>query len=269
MHTYKDFIDRVWIYYNEHSRSFPWRETGNPYHILISEFMLQQTQTDRVLPYYTLFLARFPDINELATATFRDVLRLWQGLGYNRRANYLHETARSLVDLHKSKIPKDPSVLETLPGIGPYTSCAISTFAYNLPNVFIETNIRSTFIHEFFSESTYIHDNEIRNLIERTLDYNNPREWYYALMDYGTMIKKRYGNPNSKSKSYQKQSTFRGSNREKRGKIIRYLLICQNSTPDNLAKHLSITRNNLDTILSQMESEGLLVQDKEIVYIKG
>ncbi len=202
----------------------PWRKTKNPYKILVSEVMLQQTQVTRVLEKYPEFLKAFPTVNILAEAPLSQVLKVWQGMGYNRRALALKRMAEKIVTGHKGKIPRERHLLEALPGIGPYTAGAVRAFAFNEPEVFIETNIRRIFIHHFFIEKREVSDQEILPLIQTTLDTDNPREWYYALMDYGAQLPKiTKTNHNKQSKHYTKQSTFKGSLRELRGKIIRVL----------------------------------------------
>ncbi|MBI2617990.1 A/G-specific adenine glycosylase [Candidatus Kaiserbacteria bacterium] len=217
-------------YYLEHKRAFPWRATGSlssktrAYRVLVSEIMLQQTQAERVIPKYQMFVKRFPTIMSLANAEFQEVLAQWQGLGYNRRARMLHNAARQIMKEHQGEIPKDEKTLTHLPGIGPYTAGAIRAFAYNLPAIIIETNIRSVFIHFFFSRTAQVKDSDIIPLIEKTLDRKNVAEWYSALMDYGSMLKKKEKNPSRRSSHYKKQSPFKNSNREVRGVIVRTLV---------------------------------------------
>ena len=212
------FVATVWDFFSEHGRhTLPWRKTHDPYKILVSEIMLQQTQVDRVLPKYTAFIKQFPTVRALSAASLREVLSSWQGLGYNRRAKMLHACAVRIVKEHKGKFPRTASALEALPGIGPYTAAAIMAFAFNKPKPLIETNVRSVYLHHFFKGKTQVSDKELLPIVERTMDKERIREWYWALMDYGTWIKKTYGNPNSQSSSYTQQSAFRGSNRQIRG----------------------------------------------------
>jgi len=219
------FRDRIYSEYRKGSRTFPWRSTEDPYRILISEVMLQQTQAgSRTVEKYHVFLEYFPNIVCLAKASLKDVLTIWQGLGYNRRAKALRDTARILVKEYGGVIPNDAEALIKLPGIGPYTASAICAFAFNQPTVFIETNIRSVYIHFFFfRRRREIDDREIMPLIEETLDRKNPRRWYAALMDYGATLKRHAGNPNRRSKHYSRQSVFEGSDRQIRGLILREL----------------------------------------------
>ncbi|MFC1509819.1 A/G-specific adenine glycosylase, partial [Candidatus Omnitrophota bacterium] len=208
------FRRTIYSYYKKHQRQLPWRETSDPYCITVSELMLQQTQVDRVIDKYNLFIREFPDFAALAQASLLDVLRVWQGLGYNRRAKALREIAIKVMNDYKGILPSSPDLLKTFPGIGPYTAQAITAFAFNKPAVFIETNIRCVYIHFFFNSRTEVKDGDIFPVVEQTLDSGNPRKWYSALMDYGVMLKKEHLNPGRKSAHYSKQSRFEGSDRQ-------------------------------------------------------
>ncbi len=185
--------------------------------------MLQQTQVSRVIPKYESFLKKFPDPKALAKAPLSDILKEWQGLGYNRRAKFLHQTAKIITEEYKGKFPKEAMAIEELPGIGPYTACAVATFAFNKPEVFIETNIRTVFTHSYFADKKLISDKEILPLIERDLKKSKmePRDFYAALMDYGSYLKASGVRINNKSKHYSKQSKFEGSTRQKRAAELR------------------------------------------------
>lgn len=220
----RHFVEVVWQYYYAKGRhELPWRKTHDPYRILVSEIMLHQTQVGRVAPKYLAFLKLFPTARRLAAAPLSDVLRAWQGLGYNRRAKFLHQAVQDVVVSRKGKWPQDEPGLQSLPGVGVYTAGAIMAFAYNMPVVLIETNVRQVFIHHFFKRAAQVHDADILKLVERTLPPDNPREWYWALMDYGSYLKTQYGNITHKSKHYTKQSKFNGSDRQIRGAILKVL----------------------------------------------
>lgn len=221
----QEFIEIIWGYYHANKRQFTWRTNPSPYQVLISEIMLQQTQTFRVAPKFELFMQELPTIEALATAPFAQILALWKGLGYNRRARYLQETAQRIVSEHGGIVPCDPRILETFPGIGYATARSIVAFAYNIPTVFIETNIRAVFIKHFFPEQEKITDKQLMPLITETVDRENPREWYYALMDYGVKLKAEHKNPSRASAHHTQQSKFQGSNRQIRGKILEHLLM--------------------------------------------
>lgn len=214
----------MWAYYRAHKRSMPWRETRDPYRILVSEIMLQQTQVSRVVIFYEHFLKTFPTLRSLARAPLSDILRVWQGLGYNRRARYLKLAAEEVVKTSRGILPREKKLLIALPGIGEATAGAILTYAHNTATPFIETNVRRVFIHHFFPRHKKVSDIKLMPLVEHALDKKNPREWYYALMDYGSFLAKTVPNPNRRSTHYVRQKPFAGSDREARGVILRLLL---------------------------------------------
>jgi len=252
------FQEFIYHYYQKHGRSLPWRMTHNPYHILVSEIMLQQTQTERVLDKYAQFINSFPDFSSLAQAPLREILRVWQGLGYNRRAIALKKIAQMVITRFHGNLPSSLEELMTLPGIGRATASAICAFAFNAPVVFIETNIRRVFIHHFFQKENSIKDAEILPLVEKTLDTSNPRRWYYALMDYGVLLKKRYRNPNRRSVHYQKQPPFEGSNRQIRGMILKTLVLEHDISERGIIKRLDATPERVRKNLIQLQEEGFL-----------
>lgn len=182
--------------------------------------MLQQTQVDRVREKYVAFLGRFPDIATLAGASLADVLVLWQGLGYNRRAKFLHEAAKMIV---RNGAPTTLTELEMLPGVGKNTAGAMMNYVYEQPTPFIETNIRTVYFHYFYPDGEIVNDTELLGLVARTMDHERPREWFWALMDQGTMLKKQAGARLTQSRHYKKQSPLRGSVRELRGELLRVL----------------------------------------------
>lgn len=255
----KKFKEIVWDFYTKEKRDLPWRRTRNPYHIWVSEIMLQQTQVVRVLPKYKEFLKKFKTIHALAEAPLREVLIAWQGLGYNRRAKFLHQGAKYIVKEHKGIFPKEN--LETIPGIGNYTACAIQAFAFNTPYPCIETNIRTVYLHHFFKDASNVSDKEILVYIEKTLDRENPREWYWALMDYGAHLKASGIKINNKSKHHTKQSSFKGSEREIRGAIIRAL-----SNKESLKDLFPDRRESVKIQLQKLSAEGL-IQKKGRGYV--
>jgi A/G-specific adenine glycosylase len=250
-------------YFRSHGRSFQWRETYDPYNILVSEIMLQQTQTSRVEKKYPEFISRYPDFESLARASVSDVIRIWKGLGYNRRALALRDTANTVVADYNGVLPDCPDELIKLPGIGRYTAAAIATFAFNRPEVFVETNIRAVYLYFFFHEKENVHDRTIMQLIEMTLDRKNPRQWYYALFDYGAMLKMR-NNVNTSSIHYRKQNPFKGSNREVRGKIIGLLLDNTTLTYSDIERSLKLSPIRVRENLDRLQQEGFItiVKDK-------
>ena len=252
----KKFQDEIWGYYKTHKRSLPWRNIRNPYKILVSEVMLQQTQVNRVKSYYTSFLKRFPTPKTLAQAPLSDVLKMWKGLGYNRRAMHLKRAAEAIVK--NKKFPKKYAELLPLPGIGPSTAGAIMNFSYSIPTPFIETNIRSVYLYFFFKNKTAVSDKEILELVEKTEDKKNPRDWYYALYDYGVFLKKTLGNQNKRSLHYKKQSAFKGSNRELRALILFYLLEKKKTTVKLMAKELQRDVESIEKNINAFIREGLI-----------
>ena len=202
-------------------RDMPWRNDMRPYYVLVSELMLQQTQVGRVIPKFEEFIFLFPNEQVLAGASLADVLKAWQGLGYNRRSKFLHEAAKQIVQL--DAFPSTYDELIKLPGIGKNTTGAILAYSFNKPSIFVETNVRTVYIHHYFNDRFDVNDKEIITLLEKTLDYNNPREFYWALMDYGSWLKANGVRNISSSKHYKKQSALKGSIREVRGQIVREL----------------------------------------------
>lgn len=222
--TLKKLRTLVFRYYKKHGRhTLPWRTMHNPYRILVSEVMLQQTQVERVIPYYKAFLMQFPTVRTLANAPLSDVLRVWQGLGYNRRAKMLHQAAKAIVENYGGKMPKTARELEGLPGVGPYTAKAVAAFAHNEDVILIETNIRTVVTHHLFPNQETVTDAEILEVLTKAYPNGRAREWYAALMDYGSYLKRSGVRINAKKRGYKKQSAFKGSTREVRGAILRAL----------------------------------------------
>lgn len=252
----EQLYENVWEFYRQYGRhDLPWRQTNDPYHILVSEVMLQQTQVDRVIPKYLAFLEMFPNIQTLAASSLASVLTMWQGLGYNRRAKMLHACAQMLSRDFHSVIPDDEKTLRSLPGIGPYTARAIMAFAFNQALPLIETNIRTVYIYHYFTDATDVSDADLWPHIERTLVVERPREWYYALMDYGSYLKRTHGNNISKSKHYTKQVAFQGSDRQIRGAIIRLL-----TTEKSMSRARLLTRLNFDELRIDAQLERLIIE---------
>ncbi len=240
-------------------RTLPWRESVDPYRVLVSEVMLQQTQADRVTGKFADFVARFPTAPALASAELSELLTAWQGLGYNRRALALKRASEAIVDRFGGEVPSTRKELESLPGIGPYTAGAIMAFAFYLPELFIETNIRSVFIHHFFQDRTGIHDRELLPLVATTLDRSRPRDWYNALMDYGVVLKRDLPNPSRKSIHHLRQSRFEGSNRQQRSALLKAVLAQPGLSANELAVRVTGDREQIALNLARMEKEGLMV----------
>ena len=263
------FKKAIWEHYRRAGRgALPWRRTRDPYAILVSEVMLQQTQVARVEGYYKQFLEQFPNFRALAQAKNGAVLTAWQGLGYNRRAMFLKRAAEIVVEQHDGRLPRDRAALEALPGIGRGTSGSLMAFAFNKPEVFIETNIRRVFIHFFFPKKRKVTDAELERYIESSIDRKQPREWYWALMDYGAAMKDE--NPNRRSAHYKRQAVFKGSDRELRGKIMRSTVAAKKNkiNVDELLKALATSPQRFTKVLGGLEKEGLIVRKGDYICIK-
>lgn len=231
--------------------------------------MLQQTQVERVLQKYNLFLDRFPDFRTLAIASLKDVLAEWQGLGYNRRAIALQRTAQRVVAEYRGFLPDDVQTLMTLPGIGAATAGAVVAFAFRKPSVFVETNIRRVFIHFFFQRESRVTDREILPFVELTLDKPRVRAWYYALMDYGAALKTAEGNPNRRSAHYHRQSPFSDSDRQIRGMILRRLLEVESLSEESLVAQIGKDADRVKPIIRQLVEEGFLIRSGDRVLISS
>jgi A/G-specific adenine glycosylase len=263
----KDFQGGIYGYYREHARVLPWRKTNNAYHIFVSEIMLQQTQVGRVIEKYEEFIYVFPTFSALADSSLSDILIVWQGLGYNRRAFSLLKAARIITSSYSGILPGTVEGLSRLPGVGKATASAVIVFAFGTPLAFIETNIRRVFIDRFFQGREDVGDREILPLVEQTLDRADPRNWYYALMDYGSMMGKtaRSRNPNRKSLHYRKQTPFRDSDREIRGAVLRMLLKDPLLPVSEIAARSGAGSDRVRHILGCLEKEGL-IKEEEGVY---
>lgn len=253
------FRQRVLRYWEKQGRhGLPWRETRDPYKIVVSEVMLQQTQVDRVIPFYTAFLERFPTVEVLAAAELSEVFPLWQGLGYNRRARFLRDMAREVVARHGGTMPRTRAELVELPGVGPYTAGAVAAFAYDSREAFIETNIRAVFIHHFFPGRDKVADSELMPLIEEAVrTVKSPREWYWALMDYGVHIKSLHKNPARRSRHHVQQSAFKGSVREVRGALLR-TLSTSGMDASAIIQKTGFSAIRIETALAGLHKDGMI-----------
>jgi A/G-specific adenine glycosylase len=257
----------VYHHYRNHGRDLPWRKTEDPYEILVSEVMLQQTQVSRVIVKYEEFLRAFPDIHSLARAPLREILTVWQGLGYNRRALALKKAAEQVLSHFSGRIPSNIDALTSLPGIGNTTACAVCAFAFNQPTVFIETNIRTVFIYHFFGDSHSVRDAHILPLVARTLDHKEPRRWYHALMDYGAALKRKYGNSNTKSSHYRRQGRFEGSNRQIRGAVLQALVKEERIAERVLLGNIRFSGEAVRRNLEQLQTEGIIAKKGDYFFI--
>lgn len=267
------FKKAVWDYYHDHARNnLPWRTHTDPYSVWISEVMLQQTQVDRVIVFFKNWMKQFPTVKKLATASQVDLLRAWKGLGYNSRALRIKRAAEIIMQDHKGVFPKTYEAILELPGIGPYTAGAISAFAYNQAVTMIETNIRRVYLHHFYKDEANIHDKQLLEIINQTIDHHNPREWYWALMDYGAHLGKTIPNPNKKSRHYTVQKKFKGSDREIRGKVLELLLNKKKQSIERLGiqlQEITSDRERVEKIIDQLDHEGFLTVNNGNVILRS
>ncbi len=260
------FKTLILAFYAEHGRPFVWRETSDPYRILVSEVMLQQTQTGRVLPKYEAFLLRWPSFSSLAEASTEELLSVWKGLGYNRRALNLRRSAR-MTEEWGWTIPNDRTLIDSLPGVGKATSAALRSFCFGEKSVYLETNIRRVLLTCFYPDEEEVKDKELELLLEKlSMIVEDMKSWYYALMDYGVLLKALFPNANKRSAHYTKQSKFENSNRQIRGLLI-HLLTDTGSKPLSTIYDLlpSFEDERIRASLGQLEKEGF-VQEAEGVY---
>lgn len=260
------FRDLVLARGSELYRDLPWRRTRDPYAIWISEVMLQQTQVARVDGRWQHWLERFPSVDALASAGMADVLQEWQGMGYNRRALSLLRAAQAIATDMEGVVPSDMAKLVSLPGIGPATAAGIRAFAYNLPAMYLETNVRTVFLHELYPEAQGVPDRELIPLVEATCpaDASNPaddpRTWYYALLDYGAYLKRMVPNPSRRSQTHTRQGRFEGSHRQRRAMLVRALLASRDGS-DITALTDTLSAEEVEAgrePLGQAEVRGLL-----------
>jgi A/G-specific adenine glycosylase len=248
------------FYHTAGRHDLPWRQPDthgffDPYAITVSEIMLQQTQVNRVLTKYLQFMSEFPTVSALSAAPLSEVIKAWAGLGYYRRARYLHQAAQAITGDCNGMFPQEVAVLMSLPGIGKNTAGAIAAYSFNLPVVFIETNIRTVYLHHFFQDQVGISDAALLPLVQQTLPENMSRIWYWALMDYGSHLKSTVSNPSRRSSHYTRQSQFKGSRREVRGQIIRKLTESAASLSE--LKQV-VSSSQLESVLDDLVREGMI-----------
>ncbi len=255
-----DFQELVWDKARELYREMSWRQDTRPYYVLVSEIMLQQTQVDRVIPKFEAFITAFPDVESLASAPLSEVLKLWSGLGYNRRAKFLHESAKKIVADFGGSFPETLEGLKSLPGVGANTAGAILAYSFNQPVVYIETNVRTVYFHHYFNDDTSVTDTQIRAIAEETIDREHPREWYWGIMDYGSYLKRQGVGRNDKSHHYKKQSALKGSVREVRGAILRVL--ASESLDETGLRRATFNDERFEPALQGVIRDGLVLESK-------
>lgn len=256
-------------------RDLPWRGCEDPYAVLVSEVMLQQTQVSRVLRYWERWLQLFPTLDALAAADTALVLETWQGLGYNRRALALKRTAEEC-SARALGLPCDVRQLQRLPGIGPATAAGVVAFAYNRPAVYLETNVRSVFLHYLFPESESVADSDLIPYVADTCPADDPRDWYYCLLDCGAQLKSQGINPSRRSRHYARQSAFEGSHREKRSFLLKTVLAASEGIPveeafealnayERGAGRPALDRSQLESLAAELEAEGFFRQQEGLL----
>lgn len=261
----EQFQELIWQKGQELYRDMPWREDTRPYYVLVSELMLQQTQVSRVIPKFEAFVEAFPDEYTLANASLADVLRLWQGLGYNRRAKYLHDAARMISNELDGEWPITAEALMKLPGVGVNTAGAIMTYAYNQVSPFIETNVRTVYFFHFFDMEEVVKDAQIQDILRETIDPEHPREFYWALMDYGAWLKASGVRNIAMSHGYKKQSPLEGSVRQVRGRIIAELT--ERDMSEAHLKQKIEAYDRFDIALQGLIRDGLIVRHSDILHL--
>jgi A/G-specific adenine glycosylase len=264
----KKFLLCIYDFYNSNYRHLPWRNTDNPYHILVSEVMLQQTQVKRVIEKYSAFINIFPTVEALAQGSLLDVLAVWQGLGYNRRAKYLWQAAQIIVSQYNGKVPNNQYELQKLPGLGKATAASVAIFAFGRPALYIETNVRTVYIYSFFTDTEKVSDAMIEPLLKVTLDTANPKKFYNALMDCGTYIKEHY-NFSRHSLHYTVQTPYSTSLRKVRGDIVRYIVNNGAVNSDMLAQSLGYPPEKIHKALEALCQENMVCEDNGVYTIPG
>jgi A/G-specific adenine glycosylase len=256
------FQNEVFSFYHSQGRSLPWRKTTDPYKILLSEYMLQQTQVSRVIHYYEKWITKWPTIIFLAGASRKNVLQAWMGLGYNSRGINLHRAAQKIVDDYDGDVVQAMKHYKDIPGVGKYTSRAVQIFATNADIVTVDTNIRRILIYRF-QLAENIPDTELWTLAEQCLPHGSSRDWHNALMDYGALFltSKKTGIPPK-----TKQLRFQGSDRQIRAKILRQLINQPLSSTD-ISKKYDVDPKRLELIIDKMVKQTLIVKKNNCYYI--
>ncbi len=260
-----EFQELVWEKARELYREMPWRQDTRPYYVLVSEIMLQQTQVDRVIPKFEAFIATFPDTASLAKAPLSEVLQLWSGLGYNRRAKFLHEAAKKIEAEFRGEFPSTLPELVSLPGVGVNTAGALLAYSFNQQVIFIETNVRTVYFHHYFHDDTSVTDAQLREIVAETVDNEHPREWYWGIMDYGSYLKRQGVGRNDKSHHYRKQSALKGSVREVRGAILKTLAKKPLSRDELRAETFDDER--FIGALEGLLKDGLVIENELVIYL--
>lgn len=245
---------KILRFYSLHKRDLPFRKTTDPYRITVSEIMLQQTQVDRVVPKYLAWIRMWPTWKALSRATTKQILTMWSGLGYNRRALNLWKLAHVVMNEYHGNLPETPEELMKLPGIGPYTSRAILIFAFNKPLITIDTNIRRVILHELnLPASTTA--TRLEEIAYQLLPKRRSRDWHNALMDYSRLsLPSRI----ERIPALTKQSSFEGSLRQIRGEIIRQLIQHKHITVQSIMVKTGRSEKDVRAAAQGLVKDGLV-----------
>lgn len=282
-HVLDQFVERVWSEGRRTFRDLPWRRSRDPYEILVSEVMLQQTQVARVIGYHERWLAEFPDLEALASAPLSVVLANWQGLGYNRRAIALKRLAEQVVETARrdgaaAELPSGEAELRALPGVGPATAAGVRAFAFDLPGIYLETNVRAVALHELFADAAGVPDREIVPLLEQALEIAaargiGPRDWYFAMLDYGAYLKRTNPNPSRRSAHHARQSRFEGSRRQKRAELLRAVMeepgLPASEYAERVRDRAAVDTAEAESVLGDLAAEGFLVREGDSWLVAG
>jgi len=258
------FQQKIFDWWKGHKRDLPWRHTHDPYKIMVSEVMLQQTQVSRVLMRYAEFIEVYPDVQSLAKAKTSDVLKIWKGMGYNRRALYLHQAAKIISEKYHNHFPLSQQLLSKLPGVGKYTARAILVFAHKKDIAMVDTNIRKIITHFFFQDKKQP-ENVIQDLADQLLPKGKSWQWHQALMDLGSQMQTI---SNAKCPMSNKKLPFRESNRFFRGRIVD--LLREKGWKETALLREMVKRHGKDVqfykkILEKLLQEGLLTRSPSAI----
>ena len=248
------FQKKVMNWWAENARDLPWRRDPSPYNVLVSEIMLQQTQVSRVVLKFDEFMKEFPTIESLAKTNIKHLLKVWSGLGYNRRAIWLKEAAKQIVE--RGEFPQSVKELQELKGIGPYTSRSVLIFAFNKDLAAVDTNIRRILIASGFADET-MSDRQLQPIAETVLLRGRSRDWHNALMDYGSLV---LTSSKTNISPVTKQSCYEGSSRQVRGAVIRALTASDEIELENLMGLLDCEANETELIkiINKLVSDGMV-----------
>jgi A/G-specific adenine glycosylase len=262
----------LWRWYARRRRTYPWRGARDPYRVLVSEVMLQQTQAARVVPSYRTFVRTFPTVRALAASTRAQVLRSWAGLGYNRRAVALRRAARTVVEDHGGRLPADPAELRGLRGVGPYTAAAVASIGFGVPVPAIDTNVTRVVRRAVLGRDD-ASGAEVEAAAGRWLDRGDPGGWNQALMDLGREVCRpvprcdacplarscafrRAGGPPAPNR--RPQPAFEGSTRQLRGDIVRVLRDRDSTTLGALAMTTGRPLGEVALTVNRLAADGVV-----------